>query len=389
MRFVLSFITSFVLLLSSASVFAYSFGDVRTHQDLLYSDSFEALEKSLAGYEEAYIKNKTSKAERELYLSYDTFDLVGDKPLTHLDKWVKTHPKSHIPYVARGVYLQRLAWLTRGGKYVDETPKEQIVKAKKYMRKARADFEKAIAIRPQLTVPYAHLTNMAKSGFLKDRSPKDYFSEGLKADAGSLKLHEAYAYTLQEKWGAQPEEWKKLLSQIKAKSKKHPQLRSIKAIRASMYAEDLMYKGSYKKALSAIDWSLEQGKIADYYYIKYYILNKMGNPKQARFNLSKALKMAPQSRFYNETMAYAYHRAERWDKCVTHASRAIYRGEATRNMHGTRGYCYEKEGDLVQARKDYQASLKIQPDDAWAKEALVRVNKVTNPISFRGSGDRN
>lgn len=116
------------------------------------------------------------------------------------------------------------------------------------------------------------------------------------------------------------------------------------------------------------------------YYLKAYALMELGRPADARSYLAKALKSSPFNSIYLSESGHYYQQEKNWKEANKVFIRAaecarIYSpddvrlSELSRALRG-RGYCLVEMGQLDEAEAIYLECLKLNPDDAIARDEL-------------------
>ena len=78
--------------------------------------------------------------------------------------WLEKSPKSAFAMVARAEYFSEMARTSRGGKFVNETPKENFQRMNEFIDKAVLLYESAVKIEPRMVQAYAGMLDLGTRG---------------------------------------------------------------------------------------------------------------------------------------------------------------------------------------------------------------------------------
>ena len=127
----------------------------------------------------------------------------------YFDGWVEALPTSYPARVARGAYLYRMAWFVRGDKYINKTPREQVIAMSQYLERAQPDLLTSVKMTAKPFLSALYLLNVAMLEGSADERRK-WFDEGTRMDPGGALLRTRYMFSLRPRWGgsyAQMEEF--------------------------------------------------------------------------------------------------------------------------------------------------------------------------------------
>jgi tetratricopeptide (TPR) repeat protein len=127
----------------------------------LRSRSFAALDSTLTQFASQFIED--FRTESVLSEAFRTFNVSDASYAPLFDEWVTRDPGSANARLARAAHLKAMGWKSRGTRYRSETSDEQIRRMAKYFDAATRDCQEALRIRPNDTVAYAMLQEMARA----------------------------------------------------------------------------------------------------------------------------------------------------------------------------------------------------------------------------------
>jgi Domain of unknown function (DUF4034) len=122
-----------------------------------------------------------------------------------LNKWVKVHPKSHIPWTVRGILLTKYGWEIRSDKYAKDVLKEAWPPFKENLEKARIDLENAASINGNDPNTWSSLMTIAMGlGLAEDL--ETYYEKGVAANPYNTGVRAAKVVDLFPQWDGSSEE---------------------------------------------------------------------------------------------------------------------------------------------------------------------------------------
>jgi len=202
-RVILTYILSAFFLASGAK--AQEFVDRRSLLADLQSGQYDRLESALSKLQSEY--ENGNGGDMVLDHAIRTFGHTDPRTQQHLDGWIKAHPESAFAYTARGMYF----WRARGHTLYEDLRKniivddaaqnraavvpENYVNTDEYPGLALKDFNKAIELNPEFSIPYGWI--IAAHTLTGNRSKIGRaYRKALRAHPGSEAVRWRYFFTL-------------------------------------------------------------------------------------------------------------------------------------------------------------------------------------------------
>ncbi len=141
----------------------------------------------------------TSDFSEIIHRDLAQFD-AGDQAARLTREWLQKAPKSPFAQAARGAHLAALAWQKRGGKALQETPKEDLKRMSELAGQAIDLYASALALEPRLLPAHAGMVEMAT---LDNRKPtaERAFQQARAIDPGCHAINEQHLLALGPRWG--------------------------------------------------------------------------------------------------------------------------------------------------------------------------------------------
>ena len=199
---------------------------------LLKSRNYGALETYYADRQRRYESGVIS--DETLYGTFRALyeDSAANEP--YFNGWVRAFPKSYTARMARGAYYYRMAWFVRGGKFISETPPEQIEQMEQYLAKAVPDLMASLEMtdKPYLSTLYL-LNASTLSGSHEFR--RYWLDMGNEIDPANVLLRSRYMFSLRPRWGGSYPEMREFLAECE---RRHLPARTLVKL-------DLMFKRDF------------------------------------------------------------------------------------------------------------------------------------------------
>ena len=188
---------------------------------LLDEGDYDLIERRLDGSLARHFA-KVGRSEEIDYL-FDVFAAATPNTDARTRAWVQARPASAHAHLARGVHLLNAGIDARGGKFIRETPPEQLRRMDALFAQALPELKRAVQLQPRLMPAHAWLLLAS----MYDGSVAD--AQGIVAEA---RRHDADCQTmffrrmnaLRPRWGGSYEDMLALAGEIAPRVAAHPQL---------------------------------------------------------------------------------------------------------------------------------------------------------------------
>lgn len=139
-------------------------------------------------------------AERGVISAYGAFSFSSADWESQFEKWLARYPSAYQPYMARANYYHSLAWKARGGKFIQETPAENITQMRAFITLAQTDVDQALRLQPQSLAAYHLQIYISRLQGDKEDARKA-IRQGTEYYPYTYYQHLAYMDHLQPRWG--------------------------------------------------------------------------------------------------------------------------------------------------------------------------------------------
>ncbi len=145
----------------------------------LRNGKFDDLDSQLLQLETAFENDRHQEIPvQAAFASFASSDPTLEEPL---QRWVARQPKSFAARLARGIYYNHLADLSRGAEAPSATPPQRLAEMARYQLLAQDDFQAAIDLRPLAIAAHAGIV-----AILVDRRDEAALQQHAAAAASSL-----------------------------------------------------------------------------------------------------------------------------------------------------------------------------------------------------------
>jgi len=117
---------------------------------------------------------------------------------------------------------------------------------------------------------------------------------------------------------------------------------------------------------------------AKYHFTKGYDHFQEKNYNRAISEFTRAIRKYPYKMFYVDAYwlrSMAYEEKGDYDLAIKDKDRLIQNDSSTSHFYSERGDLYAKKGNYEKAVEDYEAALKINPNESGANNALEEARK--------------
>lgn len=262
-------------------------------------------------------------AEWDVLQAYNAFDFPSADWERQFERWLAQSPSAYQPFVARANYYYTRAWEARGGKFIQETPRENIEKMEAFLALAQADIDEALRLQRQSLAAY-YLQIYISSTLGDKEGARTAMRRGTEYHPYSYYLHSAYLTHLEPRWGGSLQQ---MLDHAVA-AQQHVEVNpSLKHLLTEAHGEVLRYlyrDDKYDDVIAMASDMIEfhPGAPAYYYRGRSYFWQKQY--AKARDDFNAAIKISPDSEDYY----YWRARAHRWLNQNNQALRDIFRAYA-------------------------------------------------------------
>ncbi len=320
-------LTLFVLAFQTLLFAAPTSAHLRT---LLQEERFDLLDKELRQVQQAYERGDTD--ERALVRAYYAFRNSDPELDEHLRHWRSAMPDSCAALTATGAYHHNLGWMSRGGRYVSETPSEQFERMHAHFDIAAPALAQAVALCPTMLPAYSDLISISKATGNRE-GVRRWHDRGLSAAPGSIHIRFEYLRALEPRWGGSMEAIRHYLKSLPKLSKKYPRLRELDG------------------------------------YLDYLLAGRVesGDGNTCRKNVayySTALKKGEQP-LYRLDRAKAYRCLGEWENAIEDYNRVLELYPELPGALAGRGMCYDRLGQKEHAMADLNRAVENDRMDPY------------------------
>lgn len=344
-----------------------------TIREMLSNKDFKKLNIALSDYQKAY--EKDVRNEDNLLDAYVAFSVSDAYYEALLNEWVKSHPDSYQPYLARASYFYNLGWKSRGGKWANDTSDKQIEGMKSYFSKAKQDIEQVLKIKPDHIVPYYFLINIYKASG-GDGEVKVIVKKALEKCPNSFRIRSTYLLSITPRWGGTYEEMDRFATESQKYAFKNSRLKALKGY--VFYDAGNMQKLSknYGVALELLNKALTFGDLAMFYEERADIYDDSEKYDEALKDINIAIDMNPQNPdFYSKRarlfgskkmMPEALKDIEIADQLKPNDEFIAKQKKWIADKFVYSGHSQQKTKNLSGAIEDYNAAIQANPNDAYS-----------------------
>lgn len=264
--------------------------DVLRIRRLLVSGQYEALNRELDGYQQAFEYDQAD--EYRLRDAYNAFQVSPPLYENYLAAWRDALPDSYQPSLALALYYYGKGWESRGTKYAKDTPEEQFRQMNAYFDKAGAHADTALRRHPDLMIAYDILMGIANTTG-DDNAEDRLICEAKKRFPHSYLIRATGMWAKQPRWGGSYREMEAMARQAEAFYDENPRLAVLYGMIYADQSGNLVKKEAHDKALAVLDKALLFGGHSHFYYKQARIHYQMKAFPRALEAVNHSVERAP------------------------------------------------------------------------------------------------
>lgn len=260
--------------------------------NLLRLRRFDALERFFTYYQEQY--EADFHKERWPADAANAFKTADPALGPVIEQWIQSSPNAFSPWLVRGVYSHALGWHMRGNKFARETSKAQMTALDENLKRAVADFERALELRPKLQVARHYLILAGMSTGEKPAKTREILNAGLAQCPLCYSIRAVFMDGLEPRWGGSWNTMDKFAAETFPLLKDNPKLELLRGAAAADRCDVLRRDRQIKKAHAACSDALRYGDEASRLVTQAYLFVDEERKPEALASLDRALRADPQ-----------------------------------------------------------------------------------------------
>lgn len=258
---------------------------------LLQQRRYSDLDAAMQAYQQAF--EADHRYEAWPLQAMDAFAIAAPEVGTWLDAWIEASPRSFGAWAARGAWHDAMGWSYRGSRNAGETSELQFIAMNAQHERARADFERALALRPEHVASLHGLLSLASTA--GDDAARDArHAQAIERCPGCFRVRFTHVMTLAPKWGGSYE----LMDEAAASAPvtRNPKLAALAGLSAYERCRTLRREKDLDGALQQCEAAERHGAFVSVMCERAEILNQQERYAEALPILDKALGLDPQSK---------------------------------------------------------------------------------------------
>jgi tetratricopeptide (TPR) repeat protein len=256
---------------------------------LLQAQRYAELDAAMLAYQQAF--EGDPRKEAWPLMARDSFAIAAPEVGTWLDAWIEASPESFGAWAARGAWHDAMGWSLRGTRYARETPEAQFVAMGVRHEDARADFERAFALRPKYVAALHGLLSIASTGG-DDAVVQARYDQAIEICAECFRVRVAYVLARSPKWGGSYQ----LMDDAAAKApvRRNRKLAALAGLSAYERCRTLRGEKNLEAALKQCEASERKGALISVMCERAEIINQQKRYADALPIVNQALRLDPQ-----------------------------------------------------------------------------------------------
>lgn len=329
---------------------------------LIEQENFEALERVLGGYQQAF--EADAGTSRKLENAFGALQKIPRSAQTTFDAWRKTYPASYVALVARGKFYYYQGLTARGTASATDTSEENLRTMRHFLEKAQDDLERSLQLTPKPYLSRLTLMSIARTTGSNDDELEQYL-EAVKFAPQSVELRLAHMSNLEPRWGGSYRQMEDYANETRAQLTDPKAANSIAARLPAYRAFERDAAKDYSKALAFYNEAVALDASADILCKRAIVQSQLNREIEAMADVNRALSLARDSTACLDNAVWLATRASNGDEAIALLNQVIEVDTNRGNAYAQRGWRYHKQDKKELAFQDYLASAKL--GDAWGE----------------------
>lgn len=242
------------------------------------------------------VERRTGQAiqhELELFLSYRAFYTADPTVGELLEEWRQRDSDSAIARAAKGKHLEAVGWLSRGGKWAQDTTPRALAEMAASHGQAAIEAKAAVRQEPSLLEAYATLVNLARA---RGDQPECRLvaTDALRLWPASRRLRAVLLDCLEPRWGGSWEEMGRVAREAQAHTGENPLLTVLLGFVAHDRGEQMAISKKYPEAIQLYSQALAHGEEVRFFSSRADARERLDDAPGALADLDRALALMPE-----------------------------------------------------------------------------------------------
>lgn len=266
-------------------------------RSLLASKAYGVLTQELEAKQRQFERSASEEdALWEAFLSFSDADPGLAEPL---DSWVLASRGSWLAHLARGVYLEKRAFTSRGGASIDATSRQQLEAMASYADQAERDFRSALARNRNAVLAYDGLMFV---GLLRGDSAitEDAYRAAIRIAPASYNLRAAMMFAWKPRWGGSYPQMKAVAVDAQRHLAENRRLASLFGL-IPLDEADAISSSDPEQAVRVLSEALGATESAELLSERGRLYTRADRYKEGLADLERALALRPNGWWYVRT----------------------------------------------------------------------------------------
>lgn len=278
---------------------------------LLEKGEYKQLHHILDDYQTKFENGKGSEIDIDTAIA-----IIGNPDPVYkeyFDAWIAAMPDAYTAYLARASYYHSIAWAQRGEGFASETTNEQFAGMHEAQTYALKDINKALELKPRLTVAYSILIAIYSTGGTRQQK-FNTLGKALDTNPASYVVRRDMLYFLLPRWGGSYQAIAEFLRDTEQYVDQNPDLAPLMGYLEYAKSWETYSNGDHDKTIEYATAAIEKGEKSWYYQRRadsYYSLKDF---ESAIRDYSKAIKVNKYQPVLYIWRARAYIRLDQTEK---------------------------------------------------------------------------
>lgn len=224
---------------------------------MLKAREFEKLESATMQIQSKF--ESGALTDIELRNIYRQFYNINGEVLNNIQEWKDKYPSSYAPYLIKGTCFKRIGLDVRGGKYISDTPIENLKKMHEYHGIAKSELNSSLKLTKKPFLSVFHLLDISQTeGDAKTSLELLELANRMLPD--NTLARNRYMCSLEPRWGGSYEQMKDFINKSKTEGVSSVGIMQLEAIMYDDMGFAAMERDEKRVAVEHFSKALERGQ---------------------------------------------------------------------------------------------------------------------------------
>ena len=327
---------------------------------LFEAAKFDELDQRLNSIQAQYEAGELS--ERELGDSFDWISSWALRDVEKFDKllaaWVEHNPQSYGAHVVRGTFYANRGFKARGTAYAADTSAAQFATMRKWLRRARKDFETSIPLSHKPLLSHIGLQTVALMDSGREER-KALLDQAMTYAPRSYSVRANYMWSLTPRWGGSYEQMEQFARDSEAVLGAGDDVNGLRNVITEDRVNLMLNEKDYTSARALLTKALARHETAKLLCMRAHANVALEKFEEMVSDLQASLKYTRQSEYCADIVYWIAGFAGNEPRIAAILDSYVDRNPSSSNLYLSRAGWRQSRGELRAAFDDFEVAAKM------------------------------